>query len=67
MKVTFVLYSYDTHSIDLVQAVVGKAKPTMEDWEKAAKIAKEKVGGDVAVTAVIRGLVSYEPLAPSNL
>ena len=67
MKVTFVLYSYDTHSIDLVQAVVGKTKPTMEDWEKAAKIAKEKVGGDVAVTAVIRGLVSYEPLAPSNL
>lgn len=67
MKVTFMIYRYATGSIDLVQAKVGKNKPTRKDWEEAAKLAKEKAGGDVAITAVLRGLVVYEEDAPSDL
>ena len=67
MKVTFMVYKYSTGSIDLVQAVVGKNKPTKKDWEEGAKFAKEKVGGDVAITAVLRGLVVYEEDAPTDL
>ena len=66
MKVTFMVYRYNTNSIDLVQAVVGKNNPTKEQWDEAAKIAKEKVGGDVAITAVLRGLVVYESEAPDD-
>ena len=67
MKVTFMVHSYETNSISLVQAVVGKNKPTKKDWEESAKFAKEKVGGDVAITAVLRGLVVYEEDAPTDL
>ena len=67
MKVTFMVYRYTTGSIDLVQAVVGKNKPSREDWEEAVKIVKERVGGDVTITAVLRGLVVYEDNAPNDL
>ena len=67
MRVTFIVYRYATGSIDLVQAEVGKTKPTAEEWEEAVKKAKERVGGDVSVVAVLRGLVWYADNAPSDL
>ena len=35
------VYSYETNAISLVQAVVGKTKPTKKQWEIAAQVAKE--------------------------
>ena len=64
MKVTFMVYSYDTGTISLVQANVGKNKPTLQEWQDQAEIAKKKIGGDVAIHAVLRGLVEYEEQAP---
>ena len=66
MKVTFIVYSYTNNSINLVQAVVGKTKPTAQEWKDAAQLAMEKVGGDVGITAVLRGLVVYEDKAPED-
>lgn len=60
------VYSYETNAISLVQAVVGKTKPTKKQWEIAAQVAKEKVGGDVAITAVLSGFVVYESEAPDD-
>ena len=66
MKVTFIVYSYRNNSISLVQANVGKNKPTAQEWKDAAQLAMEKVGGDVGITAVLRGLVVYEEEAPED-
>lgn len=72
MKVTFVVYKYSTNTFNLVQEQLKGNNPKQEEWDAAAERALARVGkqgpdflADVSITAVLKGLVSFETRAPS--